>query len=156
MGPMDFEEFLWAMGKDVLADDIRETFSSMTPLPPSEHGEALSLYRQYLVVGGMPEAVETYVQTGSVIDVAERHRIILDGYSADTNKYASPELSVKIRACFDSIPQQLAKENRKFQYKVVRRGGNASLFADALDWLGRSGTVLRCTLAETVASEKLV
>ena len=152
MGPMDFEEFLWAMGKDVLADDIREAFSSMTPLPPSEHEEALSLYRQYLVVGGMPEAVETYVQTGSVIDVAERHRIILDGYSADTNKYASPELSVKIRACFDSIPQQLAKENRKFQYKVVRRGGNASLFGDALDWLGQSGTVLHCTLAETVES----
>ncbi len=152
MRPMDFEEFLWATGKTALADAVREAFDSTAPLPPSLHEGALSLYRQYLVVGGMPEAVATYVETGSVIDVAEKHRIILDGYSADTNKYADEGLSVKIRACFDSIPQQLAKENRKFQYKVVRRGGNSSLFGDALDWLVLSGTVARCTLVETVES----
>ena len=70
----------------------------------------------------MPEAVQTYIDDQSIIDVAEKHRIILDGYSADTNKYADERLSAKTRACFDSIPQQLAKENRKFQYKVVRAG----------------------------------
>lgn len=152
MHPMDFEEFLWALGKEELARAIRDAFDTMKPLPPSVHESALSLYRQYLVVGGMPEAVAVCVGTRSVIDVAETHRIILDGYSADTNKYADEKLSAKIRACYDSIPYQLAKENRKFQYKVVRSGGNASLFGDALDWLALSGTVARCTLAEQVES----
>ena len=100
----------------------------------------------------MPEAVQTYIDDQSIIDVAEKHRIILDGYSADTNKYADERLSAKTRACFDSIPQQLAKENRKFQYKVVRAGGNASLFGDALDWLVLSGTVARCSLVGKIES----
>lgn len=152
MGPLDFEEFLWALGKRALADEIRAAFDSMQPLPPSLHEEALSCYRQYLVVGGMPKAVDAYLATKSLIDVAEEQRIILDGYSADTNKYADESLSVKVRACFDSIPYQLAKENHKFQYKVVRTGGTASLFGDALDWLALSGTVTRCTQAEQVES----
>ena len=152
MKPLDFEEFLWAVDHEALASEIHSAFDSMQPLAPSLHETALSLYRQYLVVGGMPEAVETYVQTGSVVDVAEKHRIILDGYSADTNKYADERLSAKTRACFDSIPQQLAKDNRKFQYKVVRSGGNASLFGDALDWLVLSGTVSRCTMVDHIES----
>ncbi|MBR3314554.1 MAG: ATP-binding protein [Atopobiaceae bacterium] len=152
MVPLDFEEYLWARGKDDLAQSIRMAFDSMSPLAPSLHEEALGLYREYMVVGGMPEAVQTFVSTGSVIDVAEKHRIILDGYSADTNKYASAELSAKTRACFDSIPAQLAKENRKFQYKVVRRGGSASLFGDALDWLALSGTIRRCTRVSQIES----
>lgn len=122
MTPLDFEEFLWAMGHDRLVDEIRSSFEIMGPLAPSLHEKALGLYRQYLVVGGMPEAVQTYIDDQSIIDVAEKHRIILDGYSADTNKYADERLSAKTRACFDSISQQLAKENRKFQYKVVRAG----------------------------------
>ena len=152
MVPLDFEEYLWARGKDNLAQSIRMAFDSMAPLAPSLHEEALGLNREYMVVGGMPEAVQTFVSTSSVIDVAEKHRIILDGYSADTNKYASAELSAKTRACFDSIPVQLAKENRKFQYKVVRRGGNASLFGDALDWLALSGTIRRCTRVSQIES----
>ena len=152
MHPMSFEEFLWAMGHDQLVDEIRSSFEIMGPLAPSLHEKALRLYRQYLVVGGMPEAVQTYIDDQSIIDVAEKHRIILDGYSADTNKYADERLSTKTRACFDSIPQQLAKENRKFQYKVVRAGGNASLFGDALDWLVLSGTVARCSLVGQIES----
>ena len=158
MTPLDFEEFLWAMGDEAtypliqLVDEIRSSFELMGPLAPSLHEKALRLYRQYLVVGGMPEAVQTYIDDQSIIDVAEKHRIILDGYSADTNKYADERLSAKTRACFDSIPQQLAKENRKFQYKVVRAGGNASLFGDALDWLVLSGTVARCSLVGQIES----
>ena len=153
MTPLDFEEFLWAMGHDQLVDEIRSSFELMGPLAPSLHEKALRLYRQYLVVGGMPEAVQTYIDDQSIIDVAEKHRIILDGYSADTNKYADERLSAKTRACFDSIPRQLAKENRKFQYKVVRAGGgNASLFGDALDWLVLSGTVARCSLVGQIES----
>ena len=140
------------MGHDQLVDEIRSSFELLAPLAPSLHDKALGLYRQYLVVGGMPEAVQTYIDDQSIIDVAEKHRIILDGYSADTNKYADERLSAKTRACFDSIPQQLAKENRKFQYKVVRAGGNASLFGDALDWLVLSGTVARCSLVGQIES----
>ena len=123
MAPLDFEEFLWAMGHDQLVDEIRSSFEIMGPLAPSLHEKALGLYRQYLVVGGMPEAVQTYIDDQSIIDVAEKHRIILDGYSADTNKYADERLSAKTRACFDSIPQQLAKENRKFQIQGSASGG---------------------------------
>ena len=79
MTPLDFEEFLWAMGYERLADEIRSSFESMDPLAPSLHDKALGLYRQYLVVGGMPEAVQTYAEVQSAIDVAEKHRIILDG-----------------------------------------------------------------------------
>lgn len=152
MVPLDFEEYLWAREREGLAEAIRVSFDSMTPLAPSLHDEAFELFREYLVVGGMPEAVQTFVSTGSIVDVAEKHRIILDGYSADTNKYASSELSAKTRSCFDSIPAQLAKENRKFQYKVVRRGGNASMFGDALDWLALSGTVRKCTRVGQIES----
>lgn len=152
MVPLDFEEYLWARDRQGLADTIRESFEAMRALPPSLHEEALALYREYLVVGGMPEAVRIFTETNSVIDVAEQHRIILDGYSADLTKYASAELSAKVRACFDSLPAQLAKENRKFQYKVVRRGGNASVFGDALDWLALSGTVLNCTRVSQIES----
>ena len=152
MAALDFEEYLWARGHEELANRIRLSFDSMMPLAPSLHAQALNLCREYLVVGGMPEAVQTFVDTESVVDVAEKHRIILDGYSADTNKYASSELSAKTRACFDSIPTQLAKNNRKFQYKVVRRGGNASLFGDALDWLSLSGTIRKCTRVSQIES----
>lgn len=152
MYPLDFEEYLWARGSGELADAIRSSFDERSALPPSMHEEALALYREHLVVGGMPEAVQTFVDTRSIVDVAERHRIILDGYSADTNKYASVELSAKVRACFDSIPAQLAKENRKFQYRVVKRGGNASIFGDALDWLTLSGTIRRCTRVAQIES----
>lgn len=152
MAPLDFGEYLWAREKDALGEAISDAFGQKRPLAPSMHDEALSLYREYLVIGGMPEAVATFADTNSVIDAAEVHRIVLDGYSADTNKYASAELSAKARACFDSIPAQLAKENRKFQYKVVRRGGNASLFGDALDWLALSGTIARCSRVNSIES----
>ena len=151
MTPLDFEEFLWAMGFERLADEIRSSFESMDPLAPSLHDKALGLYRQYLVVGGMPEAVQTYAEVQSVIDVAEKHRIILDGYSADTNKNADERLSSKTRACFDSIPQQLAKENRKFQYKVVRAGATRpSLGTPSIGWCCRA---LWCAAASSGKSK---
>lgn len=152
MAPLDFEEYLWARNRLALAEAISYAFERRRPLAPSMHEEALRLYREYLVIGGMPEAVATFSSTKSVPDAAEVHRIVLDGYSADTNKYASTTSSAKIRSCFDSIPAQLAKENRKFQYKIVRRGGNASLFGDALDWLALSGTIMRCARVQPLES----
>ena len=144
--PMDFEEFLWAMGKDILSESIREHFQKDEKMPESLHNQALDLYQKYLIVGGMPESVLKYQQTQSYLACREIQQSILIGYDKDMTKYASPATSVKIRACFNSIPAQLAKENRKFQYKLAKKGGTATIFGEAIQWLMQSGVASKCTL----------
>lgn len=144
--PMDMEEFLWATGRETLARQIREHFLSMSAMPEASHQSALEAYRQYMVVGGMPEAVDKYVSTGSIVSAAEVQMDILRDYMADTTQYATETEAIKIRACFNSIPAQLAKENIKFQYKVVRKGGTATIFGASLDWLRFAGLIYRCEL----------
>lgn len=140
--PMDFEEFLWASGRDNIADSIRRHYESNQPL--DVHSLALELYNMYLIVGGMPAAVNEFVATGSFVAAADIQNRVLNEYIADMAKYADPATSVKIRGCYESIPSQLAKENRKFQYSVVRRGGTSSLFGEAIEWLNYAGVVLKC------------
>lgn len=142
--PLDFEEFLWAKGKELLAEEIKHSFSSCTPLPDALHYEALEIYREYLIVGGMPESVLTFVKTDSYIDVSNIQGTILDSYISDMAKYSSASDSVKIRACFRSIPAQLAKDNKKFQYKVIQKGASSSLFGASIEWLNFAGLVLKC------------
>ena len=144
--PMDFEEFLWATGNDILADDIRSHYLSDEPMPASVHSMALDMYQKYLVVGGMPESVQTWVDTHSYLECRTVQQSILVGYNADMAKYAKPATTVKIRACFDSIPSQLAKENRKFQYKLAMKGGTAKIFGEAIEWLILAGIVNKCKL----------
>jgi predicted AAA+ superfamily ATPase len=140
--PMDFEEFLWAMGRENIADIIREHYASNEPL--DVHAMAIDLYNKYLIVGGMPAAVKEFVATDSFVAVADIQNRILNEYIADMAKYADPATSVKIRACYESIPAQLAKENRKFQYSVVKRGGTATIFGEAIEWLNYAGVTLKC------------
>ena len=147
--PMDMEEFLWATGREELAEQIHRHFREMYPMPEAGHRAALEAYRQYLVVGGMPEAVLKYSATGSIVAAAEAQADILRDYMADTTQYATEGESVKIRACYNSIPSQLAKENLKFQYKVVRRGGTASIFGASLDWLKYAGLIYQCGLVDS-------
>ncbi len=147
--PMDMEEFLWATGREELADRIRGHFRDMSPMPEASHKAALEAYRQYLVVGGMPEAVLRYSTSGSIIDAAESQMDILKDYMADTTQYATESESVKIRACYNSIPSQLSKENLKFQYKVVRKGGTASIFGASLDWLKYAGLIYQCDMVDS-------
>ena len=142
--PLDFEEYLWARGKELLCEEIRSAFAQMTPLPDALHQEALELYREYLVIGGMPAAINTFLEHNSFLDVSLVQSGILDNYIADMAKYASNSDSVKIRACYNSIPAQLAKDNRKFQYKVVQKGGSAALFGASIEWLNLAGVVLEC------------
>lgn len=144
--PMDFEEFLWATGNDILASEIRTHFSTNEAMPASVHALALDLYQKYLIVGGMPESVQKYVDTHSYIECRAIQQSILIGYNADMAKYAKPATTVKIRACFNSIPAQLAKENRKFQYKLAKKGGTAKIFGEAIEWLILAGTVHKCKL----------
>lgn len=144
--PMDFEEFLWAINMDVLAQDIRSHFNSNEAMPASVHQMALDLYQRYLIVGGMPESVGKYAQTHSFLECRAVQQSILIGYNADMAKYAKPATTVKIRACFNSIPAQLAKENRKFQYKLAQKGGTAKIFGEAIEWLILAGIVHKCKL----------
>ncbi len=142
--PFDFEEFLWARGKTGLAEDIRSAYETMKPLPEGLHRQAVELYREYLIVGGMPACVRNFMQEKSFLDVTLVQSQIIDSYVADMAKYASASESVKIRACYQSIPAQLAKENKKFQYKVVQKGGSTAIFGASIEWLHLAGVVLKC------------
>ncbi|MGI6573201.1 MAG: ATP-binding protein [Fermentimonas sp.] len=144
MYPMDFEEFLWAMNMEKLADEINNHYNSIEKMPEALHEAALNLYRDYFIVGGMPAAINSFLETDSFIKTQEVQNEILNAYIADMAKYADPSTSVKIRACYNSIPAQLAKENTKFQYKVVQRGGTATIFGEAIEWLVFAGVALKC------------
>lgn len=142
--PLDFEEFLWARGREALCEEIRHAYETMEPLPDALHQEAIELYREYLLIGGMPACVNAFLNSGSFLDVPLVQSEILDNYIADMAKYASNTDSVKIRACYNSIPAQLAKDNKKFQYKVIQKGGSAALFGASIEWLNLAGVVLKC------------
>jgi len=142
--PFDFEEYLWARGKEIFCEEIKEAFLHMKPLPQALHNLGIELYREYQIVGGMPACINAFLQNESFLDVPLVQNGILDNYIADMAKYASNTDSVKIRACYNSIPAQLAKDNKKFQYKVVQKGGSSSLFGASIDWLNFAGIVLKC------------
>ena len=146
--PLDFEEFLWALGYDKLAEEIKNHYVSNEAMPEALHNVALELYKKYFIVGGMPAAVKSFIKTDSFLKVQVIQNNILNEYIADMAKYAGTTTSVKIRACYDSIPAQLAKENAKFQYKVVQRGGTATIFGEAIEWLNLANITLKCQRLE--------
>ncbi|GAB6012260.1 ATP-binding protein [Viscerimonas tarda] len=139
---MDFEEFLWAVGRENFANLIRAHYESDKPL--DVHSMAIDFYNQYLIVGGMPAAVKEFIATNSFVAVSDIQNRILNEYIADMSKYAEPATSIKIRACYESIPAQLAKENHKFQYNVVQKGGSATIFGESIAWLKYAGVILKC------------
>jgi hypothetical protein len=146
--PLDFEEFLWSLGEERLANEIRNCYESMNPMPEALHRKAIEHYRCYLIVGGMPACVDAFSKHGKTVLIPTIQNEIVNNYVADMAKYAEPQETIKIRACYDSIPAQLAKENKKFQYKVVQKGGSATLFGASLDWLLQAGIVLKCRKIE--------
>ncbi len=144
MYPLDFEEFLWAVGKKGLANFIRHHYQTNEPLDEALHQEAVMWYRKYLITGGMPAVVAEYIDSQNFNNVTEIQHRILNEYVADMAKYADSRTAVKIRACYNSVPSQLAKENHKFQYKVVQKGGSATIFGESVEWLSSAGVVLKC------------
>ncbi len=146
--PLDFEEFLCALEEEKLCENIKHSFQHNEALPLALHERALDLYRLYLIIGGMPRAVMAYIESSSLLPVPDIQNRIINDYIADMAKYASYAESVKIRAAFNSIPVQLAKENKKFQYKLAQRGGTAAIFGSAIDWLHFAGIVLKCIRIE--------
>lgn len=143
MYPLDFEEFLWAMDKHILAEEIKNHFNLSEPLPEILHNQALEMYNHYCITGGMPAVIANFRETQSFLSIKDIQGRILNEYIADMAKYASPATSVKIRGCYNSIPTQLAKENKKFQYKTVQKGGTATIFGEAIEWLIQSGVALK-------------
>ena len=146
--PLDFEEFIWALGYEKLAEEIKNHYEANLAFPESLHKVAMELYKKYFIVGGMPAAVNSFIKTDSFLKAQVIQNDILNEYIADMAKYADAATSVKIRACYDSIPAQLAKENAKFQYKVVKRGGTATIFGEAIEWLNLANITLKCQRLE--------
>lgn len=142
--PLRFDEFLAALGQKHLVGIITEHFNSMEELSEATHRELLDWYKRYQLIGGMPAAVKSYMESELLTNVQEMQSMILNSYTADMAKYTSDSESTKIRNCFFSIPAQLAKENKKFQYKLIRKGATAGLFGDSIAWLIHSGVVLSC------------
>jgi len=142
MYPLDFEEFLMATGNEAILGLIKESFANFTPL--SLHETAVDLYKTYLVVGGMPQAVLEYISTGDFNFVLAAQKTINDGYIADMAKYATVHETTKIMAAWASIPAQLSKENRKFQYKVIKSGAKAHEYETAIDWMTFAGITNKC------------
>jgi predicted AAA+ superfamily ATPase len=145
MYSLDFEEFLWA--NDVPAQsvaDIRGYFERKEKAPPAMHDRMMELFREYIVVGGMPRAVQEFTDTGNFGAVLKLQRDIVSDYANDIAKYAEGAEKGKARACFYSIPKQLAKDYKKFQYSVVEKKGTARKFAGSLEWLYDAGIINYC------------
>lgn len=145
MFPLDFEEFLWACGitQDII-NRIKDCLEREQPVPEALHQRFRRLLLQYTVVGGMPDIVSSFVESHDMGRVLARQRSIVDSYEEDMVKYAPDRDKSRIRECFESIPRQLGKENKKFQYSLIQKGAKASQYAGSIQWIEDAGIVCRC------------
>lgn len=145
MYPMDFEEWLWANGiKDIHLGYLQKCLSDERPVEEALHDRFRELLHQYIVVGGMPEVVTTFLSTKQIGKVLAVQRRIVDEYKSDMVKYAHAADKSRIRECFESIPAQLAREYKKFSYTIVRPGGRGRDYAGSLQWIEDAGIIRRC------------
>ena len=145
MYPMDFEEFLWANGiEQNVTDLLRRSLDTITPVPVPIHERMRDLLLQYTVVGGMPEVVQRFVDTRQISQTYSLQMDIINSYRDDMVKYAARADRSRIRECFDSIPKQLAKENKKFQYSLIRKKGTSGMYEGSLKWIEDAGIINRC------------
>lgn len=153
MNPLDFEEFLWAKGiSENVIDYIKQCFISKTKISKPTHEAMLRYFKEYICVGGLPEAVNTFIATGDMNRVYEEQRDILEEYKDDFGKHLDSNenemvnelLLARIEEVFDSIPSQLAKENKKFQYSKIKVKGRSSDYREAIQWLVDAGIVAQC------------
>ncbi|MGM9858119.1 MAG: ATP-binding protein [Bacilli bacterium] len=145
MYSLDFEEFLWANGyTDEAINYLKSYFDKNTEIPHDLNETYEKLFREYIIVGGMPEVVQTFVNTNNYQEVTLVQNKILSDYQDDISKHAKGAEKIKVRQCYDSIPKQLAKEYRKFQYSVVEKGKTGKKFSDSIKWLCDSCLVNKC------------
>ena len=145
MYPMDFEEWLWANGiKSITTDYLRRCLDEKVPVQEAIHQRMRQLLLQYCVVGGMPRAVNTFMDTHNMQSVLQVQKAIIDEYKVDMLKYAPQADKSRIRECFESIPRQLSKENKKFAYATVRPNGRGRDYQGSLQWIEDAGIIRRC------------
>ena len=145
MHPMDLEEYAWATGRKALADSVRMHFDSMSEMPL--HDTALEMYREYLAVGGMPEAVSAFVRTGDPNTVLTVQRGLDDSLIGDITKHSgSPDTTVRTIRTWNSMVSQLMKDNLKFQYSRIASGGRSAQYSASVDWLTAARAVNRCDM----------
>lgn len=150
MFSLDFEEFLWAVGRTPDAiEALKGFFDRKEKVDDGIHEQFMAALREYLVVGGMPEAVNTLLKTNNYQEVSATQKKIMESYREDIKHYASTTARQKISDCYLSIPRQLAKEYTKFQYKVVSREGNARRYENSLNWLVDAGMIKLCVNVST-------
>ena len=143
---IDFEEFLWGMGisEDMIMNLCRY-IDSKDIVPEAIHSQMMKYFRQYIAIGGMPEAVQKYIDTRDFREVDRIQRSLLQGYQYDIAYYATAEEKVKAEKCYLSLAKQLLdKENHKFQYKEVEHGGRAQKYFSSIEWLLRADMVHLC------------
>lgn len=145
MYPLDFEEFLWANGiSEQIINEVKNSLKTITSVPTPLHNRMRELLHQYIIVGGMPGVVNEFITTHLMNNVLNMQRDIVNGYRDDMMKYASNEDKSKIRECFNSIPKQLGKENKKFQYSLISKKGTSAMYAGSIQWIEDAGIIRRC------------
>lgn len=145
MYPMDFEEWLWANDvQPVHFELLKKYLAEETPVPEAVHKRMRELLLQYVIVGGMPEAVKAFLTTHNISEVIDVQHGILETYKSDMVKYAHASDKVRVRECFNSIPAQLSRENKKFTYSLVRKGGRSKEYVGCLQWIEDAGIIRRC------------
>ena len=145
MYPMDFEEWLWANGiQQQHIDYLRQCFEQETPVSQAVHQRMRELLLKYVIVGGMPEVVATFMKTNDMQRVIKRQHSIIETYKSDMIKYARIEDKPRIRECFDSIPAQLARENKKFVYSIIQPNARSKQYRGSLQWIEDAGIIRRC------------
>ena len=152
--PMDFEEFLKALGEEKLLKIIEDSYKNNEPMLESLHQKALRLYYDYMCIGGMPASILEYIENGKNINKFndEINQIIITSYLADMAKYTENIESIRNNKIYNSIPAQLGKENKKFQYSKVEKSARAREYESSLEWLISSNMVLKCDGVKTPKS----
>lgn len=151
MYPMDFEEFLLAVGEADLAARIRACYESDTPMPAALHDAALKRYRQYLAIGGMPEVVARFADTQDFTQVRHLLETIQMDYLDDMSKYQENANKIKkTRLTYNTVAVQLSKKNTRFQYKILKTGARAAEYENAIEWLVSANLIARIYRAEQI------
>lgn len=148
--PMDFEEFLLALGEDKLIDEIRNHFYSNEPVIKPIHEKALDLYKKYLVLGGMPAMINNFINNDCNIAHVNFNLQdqIITSYLADMSKYTENSEGIKNSKIYNSIPKELARVNNTFKYSIVDKDARKIRYESSLDWLLASNMILKCNLAD--------
>ena len=140
MKPMNFEEFLWAKGySEDLINYYESFYKEEKMVPEAIHNKLNELFLQYVVVGGMPEVVDIFIKTLDIRQVIEAQKRILSDYYNDLAHYATKDIKEKVRECYEAIPDQLAMDNKKYQFKLIRNGGNARYYNTSIKWITDAG-----------------